>query len=193
MSSDGDVAVVNITNTQAAGRGWGALRSSFEPPVFSRPAFSQYSSVNFAANTPPNPNLALVDVDERPGPQDSPFDFTSEFCYDGAVASHHVILDLVGHIRAANVDATTPRRLLDTRNEEPKIGATTTTTNIGPTLPLTVPASQPQDCDPSYPTVCIPPPPPDLDCGDIPFRDFVVLQPDPHNFDGNNDGIGCVS
>lgn len=48
-------------------------------------------------------------------------------------------------------------------------------------------------CDPSYPTVCIPPPPPDLNCGDIVFRDFVVLQPDPHNFDGNNDGIGCTS
>jgi micrococcal nuclease len=40
--------------------------------------------------------------------------------------------------------------------------------------------------------VCIPPPPPDLNCGDIPFRNFRVLPPDPHNFDGNNDGIGCV-
>jgi len=49
------------------------------------------------------------------------------------------------------------------------------------------------DCDPSYPTVCIPPAPPDLDCGDIPDRDFVVLPPDPHRFDGNNDGIGCSS
>src|SRR5437879_6592008 len=27
-------------------------------------------------------------------------------------------------------------------------------------------------CDPAYPTVCIPPPPPDLDCKDIPFRRF---------------------
>jgi micrococcal nuclease len=25
-------------------------------------------------------------------------------------------------------------------------------------------------CDPSYPTVCIPSPPPDLDCGDVPYR-----------------------
>jgi hypothetical protein len=46
-------------------------------------------------------------------------------------------------------------------------------------------------CDPSYPTACIAPPPPDLDCGDIPFRNFTVLPPDPHNFDGNSDGIGC--
>ena len=46
-------------------------------------------------------------------------------------------------------------------------------------------------CDPSYPTVCIPPPPPDLDCGDIPYRNFTVLPPDPHRFDGDGDGIGC--
>lgn len=46
-------------------------------------------------------------------------------------------------------------------------------------------------CDPAYPTVCIPPPPPDLDCADIPYRDFTVLPPDPHHFDGNHDGIGC--
>jgi len=46
-------------------------------------------------------------------------------------------------------------------------------------------------CDPAYPTVCIPPPPPDLDCADIPFRNFRVLPPDPHNFDGDHNGIGC--
>jgi micrococcal nuclease len=47
------------------------------------------------------------------------------------------------------------------------------------------------DCDPSYPTVCIPPPPPDLDCAQIPYRNFQVLPPDPHGFDGDHDGIGC--
>ena len=47
------------------------------------------------------------------------------------------------------------------------------------------------ECDPSYPTVCIPPPPPDLDCGDIPYSNFPVLPPDPHGFDGDGDGIGC--
>ncbi|WP_222829538.1 thermonuclease family protein [Archaeoglobus profundus] len=46
-------------------------------------------------------------------------------------------------------------------------------------------------CDPSYPDVCIPPPPPDLDCDDIPYRKFRVLPPDPHNFDADNDGIRC--
>ncbi len=46
-------------------------------------------------------------------------------------------------------------------------------------------------CDPAYPGVCIPPPPPDLDCGDITFRRFQVLAPDPHRFDGDHDGVGC--
>jgi hypothetical protein len=46
-------------------------------------------------------------------------------------------------------------------------------------------------CSPAYPTVCIPPPPPDLDCGDIGARNFAVRPPDPHGFDGDGDGIGC--
>ena len=48
-------------------------------------------------------------------------------------------------------------------------------------------------CDPSYPDVCIPPPPPDLDCRDVPYRNFRVLPPDPHRFDGEGDGRGCES
>ena len=51
----------------------------------------------------------------------------------------------------------------------------------------------PPPCDPSYPTVCIPPPPPDLDCGDVTYRRFKVLPPDPHRFDADKDGIGCES
>ena len=48
-------------------------------------------------------------------------------------------------------------------------------------------------CDSSYPDVCIPPSPPDLDCKDIPQKGFTVLPPDPHRFDGDKDGIGCES
>lgn len=47
------------------------------------------------------------------------------------------------------------------------------------------------NCDPSYPEVCIPPAPPDLNCPDITERNFKVLPPDPHHFDLNQDGIGC--
>ena len=36
-----------------------------------------------------------------------------------------------------------------------------------------------------------PPPPPDTDCADIPFRRSQVLPAHPHNFDGDHNGIGC--
>lgn len=49
------------------------------------------------------------------------------------------------------------------------------------------------NCDASYPDVCIPPYPPDLDCGQISERRFTVRGPDPHGFDSDNDGIGCES
>lgn len=57
--------------------------------------------------------------------------------------------------------------------------------DVGPAPP------PPSGCDPSYPTVCIPPPPPDLDCGDIPHRNFTVVGSDPHGFDSDGDGVGC--
>jgi micrococcal nuclease len=66
--------------------------------------------------------------------------------------------------------------------------STTTTTASAATT--TAPS---QDCEPSYPTVCIPSAPPDLDCGEIPHRRFKVVGSDPHGFDGDNDGIGCES
>jgi hypothetical protein len=47
------------------------------------------------------------------------------------------------------------------------------------------------NCDPSYPDVCIPCKPPDLNCPDISFHNFKVVGSDPHGFDGDNDGIGC--
>lgn len=52
-------------------------------------------------------------------------------------------------------------------------------------------ASAQQNCDSAYPDVCIPSPPPDLDCADVGFQNFRVLAPDPHQFDRDHDGIGC--
>jgi hypothetical protein len=47
-------------------------------------------------------------------------------------------------------------------------------------------------CDPSYPEDCIPPPPPDLNCGDRDVPNNVkVVPPDPHRLDGDKDGVGC--
>jgi micrococcal nuclease len=64
------------------------------------------------------------------------------------------------------------------------------------------PASQPKaapkpatkgKCDPSYPDVCIAPPPPDLNCSDVPYKRFRVVGDDPHGFDRDHDGVGCES
>jgi len=66
--------------------------------------------------------------------------------------------------------------------------------------PIPEPTSQPtqsqqvqsqNQCDSSYPSVCIPPYPPDLDCGEIGYSNFRVVPPDPHGFDRDRDGIGC--
>ena len=110
-ATGGDIAVVNITNTNATGQGWGALRSSTATPVHQRPPTSQYSSVNFAASTPPNPNLAFVTI----GPD-------ARFCYDSGPASSNVILDLVATLPATTTNAQDPTRILDTRNTSP-VGA----------------------------------------------------------------------
>jgi len=50
-----------------------------------------------------------------------------------------------------------------------------------------------EGCDSSYPTVCIPNYPPDLNCGDISYKRFKVEGSDPHGFDRDGNGIGCES
>jgi len=73
--------------------------------------------------------------------------------------------------------------------EQPQ--TTTTQQTIQTEQNSTTTTKSKENCDPSYPDVCIPPPPPDLDCEDIQFKKFKVLPPDPHRFDGNKNGIGC--
>lgn len=86
--------------------------------------------------------------------------------------------------------ATSTTKPTATATNTPKPTATPTNT---PKPTATATATKLPNCSPAYPTVCIPPPPPDLDCGDIPYRNFTVLPPDPHRFDSDDDGIGCES
>lgn len=58
---------------------------------------------------------------------------------------------------------------------------------------LPTPSWSTSNCDAAYPDICLPSPPPDLDCKEITFRNFRVLAPDPHHFDRDQDGIGCES
>lgn len=70
-------------------------------------------------------------------------------------------------------------KLIDSVTSEPSVSQPTFT--------------QSASCDSSYPNVCIPPYPPDLDCGEIGYSNFRVIGSDPHGFDRDNDGIGCES
>ncbi|MFN8526805.1 MAG: hypothetical protein U0821_27190 [Chloroflexota bacterium] len=51
------------------------------------------------------------------------------------------------------------------------------------------------DCHPSYPEFCIPPAPPDIDCKDIPKKNFTVRRavedPDPHRLAKKGENVGC--
>ena len=79
--------------------------------------------------------------------------------------------------------------LLTTPTPSSIAGRTATATPAPGKPTLGVPATG--ICSQAYPTVCIPPPPPDLDCADIQYKRFKVLPPDPHRFDADRDGIGC--
>ena len=60
-----------------------------------------------------------------------------------------------------------------------------------PPAPVAAPAN---NCEPSYPDICLPADGPDINCPDISERRFRVLEPDPYELDGNDhDGIGCES
>lgn len=93
----------------------------------------------------------------------------------------------IAHVDEFGAAVTTARdagRGLWSACEEP--GPTTTA--------VAAPMPSVANCDPAYPTVCIPPAPPDLDCGEVSYDHFAVLTPDPHGFDGaDDDGIGCES
>lgn len=75
-----------------------------------------------------------------------------------------------------------------TKTEIPTVTETLTTTEAA------ILSQEPSnECDSSYPGVCIPPPLPDMDCSDISQKGFTVSGSDPHGFDGDGDGVGCES
>jgi micrococcal nuclease len=68
------------------------------------------------------------------------------------------------------------------------------TTKPDPSAGTPAPPSPPTSgggCDPNYAGACVPVYPPDVNCGDIPDRNFRVVGTDVHNFDVDHDGIAC--
>jgi hypothetical protein len=96
-----------------------------------------------------------------------------------------------GHIRDLLTDRCAGQ-LIDFGPPVPETPPTTTPPAAPPPVQPVLPEQAVGSSDPAYPTVCIPPAPPDLACGDITDRRFTVLAPDPHHFDGSDaEGIGC--
>lgn len=99
--------------------------------------------------------------------------------------------DLARRLQAAEVEARAAGRGLWSACYTSETPATTLYSQPPALVSLPAPIG---DCAPAYPDVCIPSPPPDLDCGSIPYRRFrVVEHPDPHGLDADDDGIGCES
>ena len=70
-----------------------------------------------------------------------------------------------------------------------------TPTPVATPVPTAAAPAPSQNCEATYPDICIPIGSADIDCGEIAARQFTVLwnvaNPDPHGFDGDADGIGC--
>jgi hypothetical protein len=47
-----------------------------------------------------------------------------------------------------------------------------------------------ENCDPSYADVCIASPTPDLNCGDVPYKNINFDVDDPHGFDREAEDVG---
>ena len=94
----------------------------------------------------------------------------------GIIIGVLAILSIVGNLTSQDESSDT-------------IKSDTTEKSISPT-PIQTPKVI---CDPAYPDFCIPPNSPDLDCGEIPHKNFRVIGNDKHGFDIDNDGIGCES
>ena len=59
-------------------------------------------------------------------------------------------------------------------------------------VPFVVGNRPPSECSPAYPTICLLPPPPDINCPQLaPMVNIPTLPPDPHGLDADHDGIGC--
>lgn len=95
--------------------------------------------------------------------------------------------ELAARLRAAEIEAKKAKAGLWSICASP-----TSSAAAPPSTQALVPAGT--KCHPAYPGDCIPPAPPDLDCGDIKRRVHVDhTHGDPHRLDADSDGSGCES
>jgi hypothetical protein len=64
---------------------------------------------------------------------------------------------------------------------------------VDPKSVVKVTVATPPKCDPSYPTICVPPFSNGITCQSLGVRFITVKQPDPYHLDPDGNGIGCES
>jgi len=109
----------------------------------------------------------------------------------GGVRFQYAVPFLRAHSRArkAKIGLWGPPCRGNTTKPDPS-GQAPAPTPVPPATPAP-PAPATPGCDPNYTGACIPVFPPDLDCGEISFRNFASVGSDPHNFDVDHDGVAC--
>jgi len=157
----------------------------------STPEFNEFGGPearNFIEEVCPVGSPALVDEDD--GQTEGSYGRIVGVIYCNGINLNEAVLDAnLGYLASGFCD----KSEFSNTAWAQKHGCITTSQIEIPPQVILEPTQTKQSCDPSYPDFCIPPPPPDLDCKDIPSKKFTVLQPDPHRFDGDKDGIGCES
>ena len=115
-------------------------------------------------------------------------------CHPNNPPEYRVLLGLLGNEVRRNpaIPAAKPAVICSVTAPSPPPAPAPTATQQPAPQPTATQRPAP-NCDPAYPDVCIPSPPPELSCDEVEFRDFVVLPPDPHGFDRNQNGTGCES
>ena len=99
-------------------------------------------------------------------------------------------LSITGEPDTMDKHKDTIQKIMDTLEITSIDSANIHAARIPPSVTPTTSESK-NNCDSSYPDVCIPTPPPPLNCADIPLTPFSVTGTDPHGFDVDKDGIGC--
>ena len=171
---------------QPTGAGWAKLAARTGPHGAIKHSFAGSAAriviTARVSSLPPNPQGMKVDV-IRPDGRNARTEWLHAVSRGETVRitlTHSIFADHPGKWRARFVIHRSVRSAITFSVRAPKRHAPKALSSRG-------------GCDPSYPTVCIPPAPPDLDCGDVPYTNFTVRPPDPHNFDGNHNGVGCES
>jgi PKD repeat protein len=131
------------------------------------------------------PFTIMWDVDDDQIAESNEETLVATFRQAGTYNIDLVVADVTGQIASDSVEVTIEEGEEEPSDERPS------TVQEEEQLTEEMPEEEETTCDPSYPNICIPPPPPILSCDDVEASNFEVRPPDLHHFDADNDGVGC--